>query len=143
VSGHTFDTIYDLYLTNERFVTVLIRDPGDVMPAISWFTIFVPNYSARKKENREREEIAAERRRKARTLNLDELIARNPNTNFQISNDDVINVMIKKDIFRQSHLKINFNVSGRILSKDFTIDKNHVLEAKQILSKALPTKFTM
>jgi len=112
-----------------------------VIPTTSWFSIFVPNYSARSREKKERDEIAAERRRKARELKLDELVAKNPNTNFQINNKEIIKVGIKKDILRQSHLKIDFKFSGKTLSKDFTIDKNRVLEAKELLTKAFPAKF--
>ena len=140
VCGHTFDVIYDICLTTDRVIAVLIQHPTDVAPSVFWSRMFIGGWGSRRKKEQEFNEIAAERHRKSQNLSPDELLELNP-LNFQISNDDITLIELKSDISYLYHIKFHFNVSGRKLTRDFTIHKDQVQEMRQLLANNFPTKF--
>ena len=78
VSGHTFDVVYDIYLTTDRVIAVLIRHPANVASSASWTRMFIGGLGSRRKEDQKLNEIAAERHDKSQKLSPDELLALNP-----------------------------------------------------------------
>jgi hypothetical protein len=132
--------VYDIYLTTDRVVAVLIRHPVDIKPSASWSRLFIGGWGSRGKEEQEFNEIAAERHHKSQNLSPDELLALNP-LNFQISNNDITLIELKRDISHLYHIKFQCKVTGRKLLTDFTIHKDQNQETRQLLTKAFPVKF--
>jgi hypothetical protein len=140
VSGHTFDIVYDLYLTTDRVIAVLIRHPSDVASLASWSSLFIGGWGSRRKEEQEFEEIASERHGKSKNMSPDELLASNPH-NFQISNKDITAIELKKGLSNMYHIKLQLNVPGKKLRRDFMVPKDQLQETIQLLTKAFPAKF--
>lgn len=139
VSGRTYDTVYDLYFTTERLIAVLIQNPGDVMPSNSWFTLFIWSGGARRKEQEQRDEIAAERHRKMRNLSPDQLAK--SRRNIPIPYIDILSVEIKRNIFFQYSLSLRTAINGKQRTTNFGLDKSQVKEARELLNKLLPKIF--
>jgi len=125
----------------DRVIAVLIRGPDNVTPSASLSTLFIGSWGLKRKEKRKQDEIVAEQHRKSQSLSPDELLALNPSENFQISNNDIDSIEIKRDILLLYHIKFQVNVSGRKLSRSFNIKKDQFQETKQLLTKTFPAKF--
>ena len=132
--------MYDIFLTTDRVIAVLIRHPTDIMPSASWSRLFIGGWGSRSKEEQEFNEIAAEWHRKSQNLSRDELFASNP-LNLRISNNNITLIELKRDISHLCHIKFQYNVTGRKLLTDFTIHKDQNQETRQLLTKAFPVKF--
>jgi hypothetical protein len=132
--------VYDLYLTTERVIAVLIRHPADVKSSASWSSLFIGGWGAKRKEELEFEEIVSERHDKSKNMSPDELFASNPH-NFQISNNDITAIELKKGLSNMYHIKLQFNAAGRKLRRDFMVHKDQVQETILLLSKVFPAKF--
>ena len=140
VNGHTFDIVYDICLTTDRVIAVLIRHPSDVASQASWSRIFIGDLGSRHKEEQESDKIAAQRHSNSQNLSPDELLALHPR-NFQISNNDINLIELKRGILGLYHLKFHCIISDRKLSRDFTIHKDQVQEFILLLRKTFPSKF--
>jgi len=141
VSGHTYDIIYDLLFTGNRIVAVLIQSPADALYVPSWFNLYVSSWGAKREEQRKLEEAAATRRRKLRNMSPDELIAKDPN-NFEIRYENVVSVELKR-MFLSSRYCLRFKVNmGGIRVRDFTLQKEQVSGARELLLKILPQKYS-
>ena len=133
--------MYDLCLTTDRVIAVLMRQPGNVTASASLSTLFIGSWGSKRKEERKQDEKTAGQYRKSQSLSPDELLALNPNNNFQISNNDIDSIEIKRDIFLSYHITFQVSVSGRKVSRSFTIKKDQVQEAKQLLTRIFSAKF--
>lgn len=139
VTGHTYDTIYDLCFTTERVIPVLIQNPRDMIHSTSWSTFFIGGWGLKRAENQHLKEIKTERHRQSSNVSPDELATGNPNP--QMRYEDVLSVEIKRDIFFKYNLR--FVISGPSDKKrfiNFTMGKEQLQEAQQILPKVLKTK---
>lgn len=119
----------------------MVRTPGDVIPTTSWFSIFISSRGARRKEDKQRDEIAADRHRKSRNLSPDELLARSDH-NFEMKNSNIVSIQMKRNIAGRYNIKFHLNISGRKLSRNFSIEKGQVPEAKQLFTRVFQEKFT-
>lgn len=117
-----------------------MRHPADFAPSAPWSRMFIGGWSSRNKEVQKSNEIAAERHLKSQNLSPGELLALNPR-NFQISNNDITLVELKKGVPSLYYLKFHRIVSERKLSRDFTIHKDQAPEIRQLLVKVFPAKF--
>jgi len=109
VSGHTFDTIYDLLFTTERVVALIVEHPSDVQPRKPGMTeMLIGSRMGRQRERIERKKIAEERRRLYDEKGLDELIGLH-RLNFEIPYRDIASVEVGRGLL-QSALK--FHLSG-------------------------------
>jgi hypothetical protein len=73
-------------------------------------------------------------------MSPDELLASNPH-NFQISNKDITAIELKKGLSNMYHIKLQLNVPGKKLRRDFMVPKDQLQETIQLLTKAFPAKF--
>ena len=107
VSGHTFDTIYDLLLTTKRVIAVIIHHPLDVPFQIGTTEAFFTGKRRKRSDRSERMKIAEDRLRLYREKTLDELVT-DHRFNFEIPYVLVRDVDLHKGLFRSS---IRFRVS--------------------------------
>jgi hypothetical protein len=139
VSGHTYDTIYDLLFTTERIIAVIIQHPTDVPYKTSVMDLFIGGQLTKQRELTERRKLAEERRRVCREKPFDELLASH-RSNFEIRHSAVTSVEVKRGFFR-SHLK--FHISGPSAAErtfHFTLPRVQVSNARHLIEQVLPSK---
>ena len=140
VIGHTYDTIYDLYFTEERLIAVLIQHPSEVFDyktSTSWQNILLGNSFSKRKEQNERNRLADERRSKNKAMTPSELAATHP-ANFLIRYESIANLEINTGLMG-AKLKISLSdPKGKNLS--FSLTKKQAQEVLPILESVLPSK---
>ena len=139
VSGHTYDTIYDLIFTNERVIAVIVSHPTDESHKLGLAGLIIGGRLAKGRKRPERKSIAEERRRNYEEKTFDELMASH-RFNFEICYNYVTSVEITRRFFK-SHLK--FRISRPSIPDftiHFTLTKNQFTNAQQLLDLALPSK---
>jgi hypothetical protein len=139
VSGHTYDTIYDLLFTTERIIAVLIQHPTDVPYKTNVMDLFIGGQMTKQRELTERGKLAEERRRACREKPLDELVASH-RLNFEIRYSTVTSVEVSRGFFR-SHLK--FHIPGPSATGHtfhFTLARVQVPKARHLIEQVLPLK---
>jgi hypothetical protein len=134
VSGHTYDTIYDLLFTTERIIAVLIQHPTDVSYKTNVMDLFIGGQLSKQRELPERRKLAEERRRACKEKPLDELVASH-RLNFEIRYSAVTSVEVRRGFFR-SHLK--FHIAGH--TYHFTLARVQVPKARQLIEQVFPLK---
>jgi hypothetical protein len=137
VMGHSFDTLYDLTFTEERMIAALVRSPSDTPAAFSPFSFLVGDWFTKNKRQQDQLKISEERRKQSSELTLDELLSINPQ-NLGVRYSDISSIEIDHGLL-DYHLKIFLNrPSARKPAIVFTLKKNQVSEAHQILSLVQP-----
>jgi hypothetical protein len=139
VSGHTYDTIYDLLFTTERVIAVIIQHATDVPYKTNVMDLFIGGQLSKQRERPERRRLADERRRACREKPLDELVASH-RLNFEIRYSAVTSVEVSRGFFR-SHLK--FRISGPSTPErtyHFTLPGVQVPNARHLIDQVLPSK---
>lgn len=140
VSGHTFDTRYNLYFTTERMIAVIIQHPSDVplQPASMWQITFFGSGFSKRRERLDRMKISQDRYESLQGLTPNELMATHP-MNIQIHYSTIMSFQIKKHLFQQ---KLRFNIShpsGLEKIIDFALPRKKISEARQIMETILAT----
>ena len=74
VSGHTYDTIYDLVFTTERVIAVIIQHPNDIMYKFGVSGMLLGGKLGGGNDRPQRMRIAEERRRDYEEKTFDELV---------------------------------------------------------------------
>jgi len=139
VSGHTYDTIYDLVFTNERVIAVIVQHPSDEIHKIGLKGLLLGGRLAKGRIRPPGKGIDEERRRDFEEKTFDELMASH-RFNFEICYDNVSWVEITSWFFK-SHLKFRVSRSSiRDLTIHFTLTKNQFTNARQLLDLVLPSK---
>jgi len=139
VSGHTYDTIYDLVFTNERVLAVIVQHPSDEIHKIGLKGLLIGGRLAKGRIRPPGKGIAEERRRDYEDKTFDELMASH-RFNFEICYNNVSSVEITRRFFK-SHLKFRISrPSVPVFTIHFTLAKNQFSDAKQLLGLALPSK---
>jgi len=139
VSGHTYDTIYDLLFTTERIIAVIIQHPTDVPYKTNVMDLFIGGQLSKQHELPERRKLAEERRRACREKPLDELVAGH-RLNFEIRYSTVTFVEVSRGFFR-SYLKFHIpgpSAAGRTFQ--FTLARVQVPNARRLIEQVLPLK---
>lgn len=141
VSGHTFDTLYDLLFTTERVIAVIIQHPADIScyPPPVWQSLFIGSGGTMRREQLERRRIAQARRQALQERSPDELVNINP-MNFEIRYSEVTSVEIVRHLF-QSQLR--FYVSRQSTKEQifrFTLPQKQIPEAQRLLELVLSSK---
>ena len=139
VSGHTYDTIYDLLFTSERVIAIIIQHPTDVPYKLGVMELFLGGQMGKHSERPERRRVAEERRRIYKEKSIDELVASH-RFNFEIRYSTITSVEVSRGFFH-SHLK--FDISGPSIARrtiHFTLTKNQVPNARQLIDLALSLK---
>jgi hypothetical protein len=108
VSGHTFDTIYDLVFTTERVVALIVEHPGDVPRKFGMTEMLMGAQLGKQAERVQRKQIAQERRRLHEEKSLDELAGLHP-LNFEIYFRQIASIDVKQGLFQSS---LTFRLAG-------------------------------
>lgn len=140
VSGHTYDTVFELIFTTERVIIFLIQSPSDTPARIGILELFVMgNWRNKYSERLEKKQIADERIRNLQKKSLDELISSH-RLNQALRYDDITSVEIKRGMFDASlRLRASTPSNGDYKVK-FTIEKKQVPEAQRLLELVLKEK---
>jgi hypothetical protein len=139
VSGHTYDTIYDLLFTSERVITLIVQHPTEVSYQFGITELFLGRLLARQHERFDRKPSAEERLRAYKEKTFDELLASH-RFNFEIPYDMVTTVEVIRGLFH-TRLKFHINnpsITGRTMH--FTLSKDQVSDAQNLLNLALSSK---
>jgi hypothetical protein len=141
VSGHSFDTLYDLFFTTERVIAVLIQHPADVPRQFTpiWKMMFFGSEWETRQEKREWERTAQARRRTLQNLTPGELVTAHPG-NIEIWYSEITSVEITRRLFR-SQLRFSVFASpttGQTTS--FSLSKKQIPKARRLLELVLPSK---
>ncbi len=139
MSGHTFDTIYDLVFTSERVIACIVEHPGDVQRKYGMTELIMGSQLGKHGERLEKRRIADERRRLYEEKGLDELKGLH-RLNFEIHVRDIASIEIRRGLLESS---IKFFLSGD--SKPgrtirFRLKRNQVEEARKLADATLPSK---
>jgi hypothetical protein len=139
VSGHTYDTIYDLLFTTERVIAVLIQHPTDVPYKTNVMDLFIGGQLSKQRELPERRKLAEERRRACKEKPLDELVATH-RLNFEIRYSSIMSVEVRRGFFR-SHLKFHVTrPSAEEHTFHFALHGSQVPSVRHLIEKVLPLK---
>ena len=139
VSGHTYDTIFDLLFTSERVIVLLVQHPSEVEIKFGATELLFGNLLSKSKDRFEKKKTAEERFDKYGGKTFEELLAGH-RFNFEIPYDTVDSVEINRGFF-QSRLKFHLNDSStRGPDLQFTLSKDQIPETQELLSRALPLK---
>jgi len=138
VSQHTYDTLYDLIFTSERLVAVIIQHPNDVPTARSLYSIYGDSWFGRRKEMKERDQLARERHQQEKDLDPDGLLAASP-LNFEIPYSGICAVEICSGFWER---KLRFYLSAPPTKncREFFLKKVQVALAEALLEKVLKDK---
>jgi hypothetical protein len=139
VSGHTYDTIYDLLFTTERVIVIIVHHPTDVQFKFGVTELFLGGQLARKRERFDRKKFAEERLCTYKEKTFDELLTSH-RFNFEIPYNKVTSFEVTRGLF-QARLKIH--ISGPSFKErtiQFTLAKNQISDARNLLDLVLPLK---
>ncbi|HUJ69058.1 MAG TPA: hypothetical protein VLW86_06020 [Syntrophorhabdales bacterium] len=136
VSGHTYDTVYDLVFTTERMLALIVWHPGDVRFKFGMMDMFIGGQFARRNERAARVGLMEERRTLHEEKRLDEVIGLH-RLNFEVPYRSVASVEVKRGLFR-SYLE--FRVIGASKTERtvrFTLTKGQAGDAQAIVAEVM------
>ena len=140
VSGHAYDILYDLYITDERLIAVLIQNPYESVDyrAFSvWKDLFGGNPFSKRKEQHNFNLLADERRSKHKSMTPSQLAASHPG-NIVFNYDSVASVEIKTGCM-SARLKIKV-INPAFMVRSFGLAKKQAGETRDFLKLVLPSK---
>jgi hypothetical protein len=139
VSGHTYDTIYDLLFTTERVVAIVVQHPTDQPFKFGVTELFLGGQIAKLNERLDRRSIAEERLCTYKEKTYDELLASH-RFSFEIPYHKITSVEVIRELF-QARLK--FHISDSSFAErtiHFNFAKKRLPEVRNLLDLALPLK---
>jgi hypothetical protein len=139
VSGHTYDTIYDLLFTTERVIAVIVKHPTDQPFKFGVTELFIGGKLGKLNERFDRKRFTEERLRDYKEQTFDELLASH-RFNFVIPYNKITSVEVIRGLF-QARLKFHISNSSFVeRTIHFNLAKNRIPEARNLLDLALPLK---
>lgn len=99
VSGHTYDTVYDLVFTTERVLALIVWHPGDAPNRFGMTEMLIGGQFAKLKERAAKAGLIEERRTLHEEKRLDEVLGRH-RLNFEIPYRSIAAVEVKRGLFR-------------------------------------------
>jgi hypothetical protein len=139
VSGHTFDTVYDLVFTTERVIALIVEHPGDVPHRFGMTEMLIGGQMGKRGERVERKRIAEERRRLYEEKGLDELAGLN-RLNFEIYCREIVSIEVGRGLLQSS---LKFYLSGPTnpgRTIRFRLGRGQVKEAQELVDRTLSPK---
>ena len=134
VSGHTFDTIYDLVFTTERVIALIVEHPGDIPHSFGMMEMLVGGQLGKQGERIERKRIAEERRRAHEERSLDELVGLH-RLNFEIYYRQIVSIEVRRGLLQRS-LTFYLSVpSGPGRPIRFRLKKGQAEEAQRLIER--------
>jgi hypothetical protein len=139
VSGHTFDTIYDLLFTSERIIALIVRHPLDVSFKFGATELLLGGSLMNRGERPERLRIEEERHLLYKGKSFDELVTDHRH-NFEIPYNKVKSVRVSRGLFH-SYLKFHVHGPSSAVRKiKFTLAKRSDPDARLLLDQVLSSK---
>ena len=108
VSGHTYDTVYDLVFTTERVLALIVWHPGDAPNRFGMAEMLIGGQFAKLKERAAKAGLIEERRALHEKISLDEVLGLH-RLNFEIPYQSIAAVEVKRGLFRSS---LEFRITG-------------------------------
>ena len=108
VSGHTYDTVYDLIFTTERMLALIVWHPGDAPVRFGMMEMFIGGQLSKVGERTAKAGLIEERRRLHEEKRLDEVIGLH-RLNFEIPYQSIASVEAKRGLFRSF---LEFRIRG-------------------------------
>ena len=139
VSGHTYDTLYDLLFTTRRVIALIIRHPLDIPNDFGVANLFFGGRLFKRHELPDRIKIAEDRRAQYKEEHFDNLVSQH-RFNFEIPYNKVRSVAMTQGLLRS---KLKFRVSGpsnAFYNIKFTFSKKQDREARDLLKQVLSSK---
>jgi hypothetical protein len=139
VTGHTYDTIYDLLFTTERVIAVIIRHPNDFIHKIGLTGLLLGERLSGGNNRFQRVKIAEERRCDYQEKTFDEIMGSH-RFNFEIRYSTVTSVEITRGLFKS---RLLFCISRPSIPEHtvyFTLTKRQVPNARNLIDLALSSK---
>jgi hypothetical protein len=139
VSGHTYDTLYDLFFTTERVIALIIRHPLDIPNDFGVTNLFFGGRLFRRHEIPDRIKIAEDRRAQYKEEPIDKLVSQH-RFNFEIPYNKVRSVAVTQGLLRS---KLMFRISGpsnAVYNIKFTLSRKQHREAQGLLKQVLFSK---
>jgi hypothetical protein len=137
VSGHTYDTIYDLVFTTERVIALVVEHPTDVTFKFGIAEMVLGGQLGKQSERVDRKRIGEERRKAYGEKGLDQLVISH-RFNFEIRYGAVASVRLIRGLFRP---RLKFDISGPSIAARtirFTLAGNQFQKARDLLDTVLP-----
>jgi hypothetical protein len=140
VSGHTYDTIYNLLFTTERVMALLIHHPAEVPYKFGLQQLLLGGQLGRRQKERfDRRQSVEEQILTYESKTFDELLAGH-RFNFEIPYQMVATVEITRSFFQT---RLNFQLNSSSIpggTIHFTFSKDQVPAAQTLLNLAIPSK---
>jgi hypothetical protein len=139
VSGHTYDTIYDLLFTTERVIALIVQHPADVSYKLGFTELFLGGQSAGRRERFDRKKSAVERLRAYQEKTFDELLASH-RFNIEIPHDIITAVEITRGWL---HRRLKFHIDSPMNKRrtiQFNLAEVQIPDGQNLLNSALPLK---
>jgi hypothetical protein len=139
VSGHTFDTIYNLLFTTERAIALIIEHPLDIPRKPGAAGLLLGEGYTRRGERSEKRKIMEDRLILYEEQTFDELVSNN-DFNFEIPYNKVDRVELTRGLFAA---RLKFHIPEKLRGESkfiFTLTKKQVPEARRLLDQVLPSK---
>ncbi len=134
VSGHTYDTVYDLVFTTERMLALIVWHPGDAPVRFGMMEMFIGGQLSRLKERAAKGGLIEERRSLHEEKRLDEVIGLH-RLNFEIPYRSIASVEVKRGLFRSF---LEFRITGASSAERtirFTLARAQHGEARAIVGE--------
>ncbi len=136
VSGHTYDTVYDLVFTTERMLALIVWHPGDAPVRFGMMEMFIGGQLSKRSERAAKVGLIEERRTLHEEKRLDEVIGLH-RLNFEIPYRSIASVEVKRGLFR-SYLELRIiGASGIERTIRFTLARAQHREALAIVGEVM------
>jgi len=139
LSGHTYDTVYNLLFTTERAIAMIIEHPLDIPKNPGALGMFLGDGFTKRGERSEKYKIMEERIRLYEEQTFDELVSAH-DYNFEIPYNKVERVELTRRLFGA---RLIFHVTEKLHGESkilFNFDKKQFSEASRIIDQVLPSK---
>jgi len=134
VSGHTYDTVYDLVFTTERVLALIVWHPGDAPNRFGMTEMLIGGQFAKLKERAAKAGLIEQRRTLHEEKRLDEVLGLH-RLNFEIPYQSIAAVEVRRGLFR-SFLEFRIiGASGAERTIRFTLARAQHGEAETIVKK--------
>jgi len=136
VSGHTYDTVYDLVFTTERMLALIVWHPGDAPVKFGMMEMFIGGQLAKRNEKAAKVGLMEERRTLHEERRLDEVIGLH-RLNFEIPYRSIAALEAKRGLFR-SYLEFRVTGAGKTeRAVRFTLTKGQLGQAQAIMGEVM------
>ena len=136
VTGHTYDTVYDLVFTTERVLALIVWHPGDAPVKFGMMEMFIGGQLAKRSEKAAQVGLMEERRALHEERRLDEVIGLH-RLNFEIPYRSIAAVEVKRGLLR-SHLELRVTGAGSTeRTVRFALLKGQLGQAQAIVGEVM------